>query len=162
MAKDGMRLGDVVGSEIEQLERYGEAAEEYFHTLSEEIRGDFSASLQQILSGELASFQQSVNRTTASSGYGQLGNILGGVLGDTVGGLLPDSLFGDVFGAAFSAAIRTVAMDVARTGTVNVGKAVNSANRSGGAALDRDIRNMSRGQQSAEMLAMLRHGQRNL
>lgn len=158
----GLRLGDVVNAEIEQLERFGEAAEEYFHGLSEEIRKDFSASLEQILSGELAMFQQALNASTANSGYGQLGNLFGNLLGDVVGDFLPDNLFGDVSTAALKAVIRTVAVDVLRSGNVNPRRVLSSATRSSQTVLNRHTRNMSVGQESAEILAALQHGQRNL
>lgn len=159
MADDTIRVGDVVQVELEQLEQYGEAASDFFHELSGEIRGEFTATLEELLTKDLAAFQSQVNRSLSSSGLGQVSGLLGNTVGDMLGAFLPDSVFGDVFGAAISGALKTAAQDFARTGSFNAGRVVNSANRSGGNRLDSV---MSQGQRSAEAWSELSRGQRNL
>lgn len=163
---DTIRLRDVVQVEIEQLEQYGEAAQEFFHSLSDDIRTEFTGTLEQLLTHDLAAFQSQVSRSLASSNLSDVGGALGGLLGDVVSASLPDTLFGDVFGSAIGGAIRTAARDVARYGSFDVGRAIGAANRSGGSRLDSWIRRgdvpMSEGQRSAEAWALLNRGQRNL
>src|SRR5690606_6003321 len=95
-----------------------------------------------------------------------VGGALGGLLGDVVGSVLPENMFGDVFGSAISGALRTAAQDLARHGSLDIGRAVSAANRSGGARLDSILRSgdlpMSNGQRSAEIWSELGRGQRNL
>lgn len=158
-----LRLGDVVRTEVEQLEQYGEAAQEFFITLSGEIREEFSSSLNKILTGELASFQTQANRSLATSGYATAGNLLGSLAGELVGGLLPDNLFGGVYGAAINGAVRAAVADYLRTGSVDMRRVVTGANSSGGSVLTRqNSLNLSAGQQSAEAAAALQRAQRNL
>lgn len=158
-----LKLSDVVRTEVEQLEQYGEAAEEFFMTLSGEIREEFSASLNKILTGELANFQTQVNRSMSSSGYATAGNLLGSIAGELVGGLLPDNLFGGVYGAAMNGAVRSAVSDYFRTGSVDIRRVINGANSSGGNSLTRhNSLNLSMGQQSAETLSALTRAQRNL
>lgn len=166
MADDTIRLRDVVQVELEQLEQYGEAAEEFFHTLSGDIRREFTGTLDELLTRDLVAFQSQVNRSLAGNGLSGVGGVLGGMLGDVVGAVLPENMFGDVFGAAINGALRTAARDLARYGTLDVGRAVSAANRSGGTRLDSIIRRgevpMSNSQRSAEVWSELGHGQRNL
>lgn len=166
MAEDTVRLRDVVQVEMEQLEQYGDAAAEFFHELSGEIRREFTGTLEELLTNDLAAFQSQVSRSLAESGMGDMGGALGAMLGDTVGAFLPDGLFGDVFGAAIGGALRTAARDLMRNGSVNVGRAVTAGNRSGGMRLDSVIRRgdlqMSGGQRSAEAWLELGRGRRNL
>lgn len=166
MADDTIRLRDVVQVELEQLEQYGEAAEEFFHTLSGDIRREFTHTLEELLTRDLVAFQSQVNRSLAGANMSGIGNALGGVLGDVLGAALPGGPFGDVFGAAIGGALRMAAQDLARYGNVDMGRAISAANRSGGNRLDGIIRNgdlpMSGGQRSAEIWSELRRGQRNL
>lgn len=159
---DGIRLSDVVQTEIE-LETYGEAAQEFFVALTEDIRQEFSASLNELLTTEMANFQQQVAKglSTGTDAGSQLGNLFGTLAGDVIGGLLPDSMFGNVFGAAVSGAVRTAVRDVVRTGSFDLGRVVSGANSSGARVLNQQIR-MSSNQQSAEALNTLNRGQRNL
>lgn len=166
MVDDRLRLRDVVQVEMEQLEQYGEAAEEFFHTLSGDIRREFTGTLEGLLTHDLPAFQSQVSRSLASSQMSGVGGVLGGVLGDVVGNILPETLFGNVFGAAISGAVQTAVRDLARYGTLDIGRAVSAANRSGNARLDSHIRRgdipLSTGQRSAEIWSELGHGQRNL
>lgn len=166
MVNDTIRLRDVVQVELEQLERYGEAAGEFFHTLSGDIRREFTGTLEDLLTRDLPAFQSQVQRSLASANLGGVGGVLGNILGDAVGAMLPDTLFGDVFGSAIGGALRTAAQDLARHGSLDIGRAVSAANRSGGARLDGILRSgdlpMSTGQRSAEIWSELGRGQRNL
>lgn len=166
MTDDIIRLRDVVQVELEQLEQYGEAAGEFFHTLSADIRREFTGTLEELLTHDLAAFQSQVNRSLANSGMGGVGNVLGGALGEALGAFLPENVFGDVLGAAMGGALRTAAQDLSRHGSFDVNRAVRSANRYGHNRLDAVIRRgdlpMSNSQRSAEAWSELRHGQRNL
>lgn len=166
MADDTIRLRDVVQVEIEQLEHYGEAAQEFFHGLSGDIRRDFTGTLEELLTKDLAAFQSQVNWSLSSSGLGGVGSVLGETVGDAIGAFLPDNTFGDVFGAAISGALRTAARDYARNGTLDIGRVADAANRSGGSRLDTTIRQgdlfMSKGQRNAEAWSELSRGRRNL
>lgn len=171
MTMDGVRLRDVVQVELEQLEQYGDAAAEFFHELSGEIRREFTGALEELLTNDLTAFQSQVNRSLAQSslgrsGMGDMGGALGNLMGDAVGAFMPDNLFGDVFGAAISGALRTAARDLMRNGAVDIGRAVTAGNRSGGNRLDTVIRRgdlqMSGGQRNAEAWAELGRGRRNL
>lgn len=160
---DGIRLGDVVQTELEQLESYGEAAQEFFVSLTADIKQEFSASLNDLLTTEMANFQTQVSRSLmgGTDTGSQLGSLFGNLAGDVIGGLLPDSLFGDVYGAAISGAVRTAVRDVVRNGSFDLGRVVKSANSSGASVLNRSI-DMSKSQRSAEALTTLNRGQRNL
>jgi hypothetical protein len=159
MAEDTIRLRDVVQVELEQLEQYGEAASDFFHELSGEIRGEFTATLEELLTRDLVAFQSQVNRSLTSNGLGEVSGLLGSGVGDMLGAFLPDSVFGDVFGAAISGALKTAAQDFARTGSFDIGRTVQAANRYGGNRLDNV---MSQSQRSAEAWGELSRGQRNL
>jgi hypothetical protein len=163
---DTIRLRDVVQVELEQLEAYGEAASEFFHELSDDIKQEFTSSLETLLTHDLAAFQSQVNRSLGNAGLGDAGNVLGGVLGDTLGSLLPENMAGNVFGAAIGGALRTAARDLVRNGSLDVGRTIASANRYGGNRLDSIIRRgelpMSNSQRSAEAWNQLGRGQRNL
>lgn len=166
MPDDTIRLRDVVQVELEQLEQYGEAAGEFFHTLSGDIRREFTGTLEELLTRDLPAFQSQVSRSLASSNLSGVSGALGNVLGDVVGSVLPENIFGEVFGSAINGALRTAARDLARYGTLDVGRAVSAANRYGGTRLDGYIRRgelpLSDGQRSAEAWGELNRGQRNL
>lgn len=166
MVDDTIRLRDVVQVELEQLEQYGDAAGEFFHQLAGEIRSEFTGTLEQLLTNDLAAFQSQVSRSLASNGLSDVGGVMGDALGDMLGAFLPENVFGDVFGAAIGGALRTAARDLTRNGSFDLGRAVNSANRRGGSRLDTAIRRgdlpMSGGQRSAEIWSELSRGQRNL
>lgn len=166
MVDDIIRLRDVVQVELEQLEEYGEAAEEFFHTLSGDIRREFTGALEGLLTHDLAAFQSQVSRSLAQSGMGDVGNALGGVLGNALDAFLPENVFGDVFGAAIGGALRSAARDLSRHGSLDIGRAVSSANRAGGNRLDAVIHHgdlpMSSSQRSAAAWSELSHGRRNL
>ena len=166
MVDDIIRLRDVVQVEIEQLEEYGEAAGEFFHALSGDIRREFTSTLETLVTQDLAAFQSQVNRSLANTGLGNAAGAIGGAVGDVLGEFLPENVFGDVFGAAVGGALRSAARDFARNGDFDINRAVNAANRSGNTRLNTAIRKgdlpLSRGQKAAEVWSELSHGQRNL
>lgn len=166
---DTIRLRDVVQVELEQLEEYGEAAQEFFHGLSGDIKREFTDSLETLLTHDLPAFQSQVTRALTRSSLGDAGGALGGlfgsVVGDVVGAALPGA-YGDVFGSAISGAIRRAAQDLARYGSLDMGRVIAAGNNSGGRTLGGVIRRgelpMSDSQRSAEAWAALGRGQRNL
>lgn len=157
------RLRDVVSTEIEQLERYGEAAEEFFHQLTGEIREEFSASLDEMLNSEMTHFQSRL-QSAYQGGYdiaGTLGNTAGNIFGDFLTG--PD-LFSQVFGLAVNNAVRTAVRDFVRTGTVDLKRVITAADRGGTTVFNQAARtemNLSSSQQNADVLLALSRSQRN-
>lgn len=128
---------------FEAPEEYGEAARDYFRQLAEEIRAEFSASLNDILKSEMANFQSQISQNLGANNFEGLfhGDFLTGT-GD----------ISDVIGAALRGALRAAVSDYLRTGSINTGHILNNASRSGSAVLGGKL---SRSQQSAEMLAIL-------
>lgn len=160
-----LTIRDVVETEMEQLELYGEAAVEFFQGLAGDIRRDFTETLDGLLTQELPAFQQQVSRSlSAATG---IADIVGDALGGGLGSLTSNAPFGDVFGAALSGALRTVLSDVSRGNGVNLGRVVRGASRAGNTQFDRATRNggglvFSASQQGAQAWESLNRGQRNL
>ena len=163
MEQETTTVRDVVETELEQLERHGEAAIEFFQELASDIKRDFSSVLDGILTQDLPAFQQQVNRSLASSSFTAP---VADMLGDTLSGLLPTGGFGDVLGAAVGGALRTVLGDVSRGGGVDIGRIVRGASRSGNTQLDRVNRSgglsLSDSQQHLGAWEALSKAQRNL
>lgn len=172
--QDRISLRDVVQTEVEQLERYGEAAEDFFHELSDEIRSEFTGTLEDLLTHDLAAFQRQVNRTLAYSGMNEVGGILGDALGGAVESLIPGQVLGDVFGAAVGGALRMALSDFSRSGSVDMNRIIKGANKRGGSRLDSLLRGgrfgslhpaempLSESQRGVESWASISKARRNL
>lgn len=171
MANDKITLRDIVQTEAEQLESFGDAAEGFFHSLASDIKQEFTSTLNELITHDLVQFQSQVSRQTNASGFGQVGTALGGAVGSVIDGIFPETIFGDVYGAAVGGALRTVLGDFFGRGSVDWRRAITSANRTGSSELDRMLRRpgtfsasdmtLSRGQRAAQGLHELHFGRRN-
>ncbi len=152
MADETIRLRDIVETEIDQLQRYGEAAEEFFHRLSEDIRAEFNQTLEQILTQEVGGFQQQMRQSFAAQGMDAVGTAMGDVLGRTLESNGMNGAYGQVFSEAIAGAVHSVLGELAQNGSVEWGDVVRGANRSGGRALDRVLKTGHNGWLNARQL----------
>jgi hypothetical protein len=138
-------IGDMIKQSSNEIEEFGEAAEQFFQSLSEKIRGDFVAKLEQILSKDLVDFERNVNSFTnnSTSGAGLFSGLISGGLSSIFGNLIDGASekekgtpnlgagIGVALGQAANTALYKAINDLARTGSIDLRSVIKAGSNAG-------------------------------